>query len=394
MDNRRMVTLSDVTTIIGDGLHGTPIYNDKGDYFFINGNNLNEGIIEIKKETKRVGEKEYQKYIKPLSDKTILLSINGTIGNLALYNNEKCMLGKSACFININETCDRLYLYYSLKSADFQYYIREIATGTTIPNVPLKGLRQYPLLLPPLPEQRAIAGVLSSLDDKIDLLHRQNRTLEAMAETLFRQWFVEPCRDGLPEGCEEVDVSFYADHEKISIHPNKMPETLFSHYSIPAFDSDKKPVQELGEKIKSNKYVVSGECILFSKLNPHKDKRIWLLPFMVNDNSVCSTEFQVVKPKNSKALFFIYGWLNHQENFNEISSGIGGTSGSHQRINPRTIFEFRCPHISDDRLEKYNEIITPVFTKTIVNHSQIKNLESTRDTLLPKLMCGEVRVKL
>ncbi|MBK4304449.1 restriction endonuclease subunit S, partial [Enterobacter hormaechei] len=89
--------------------------------------------------------------------------------------------------------------YYECLSYNFQSYLDNIATGTTIPNVPLKGLRSYEFRIPPITEQKAITSVLSSLDDKIDLLHRQNKTLESMAETLFRQWFIEEAQDEWPE---------------------------------------------------------------------------------------------------------------------------------------------------------------------------------------------------
>ncbi len=191
MSEWKEVMLTEITTRIGDGLHGTPNYDENGDYYFINGNNLLQGKIVIKPDTKKVNEEEYIKYSKPIDDRTILLGINGTIGNLAFYNNEKCVLGKSACYINLNDEVDKQFIYYHFLSKDFQTYIIEIATGTTIPNVPLKGIREYSFELPELPEQKAIAEVLSSLDDKIDLLHRQNATLEKMAETLFRQWFLE-----------------------------------------------------------------------------------------------------------------------------------------------------------------------------------------------------------
>ena len=117
MSEWREYQLSEITTNIGDGLHGTPQYDNHGEFFFINGNNLNQGKIIIKPDTNKVNEQEYIKYKKPLSDKTILLSINGTIGNLALYSNEKCMLGKSACYINVNDNVDRAFMYYEIGRA-------------------------------------------------------------------------------------------------------------------------------------------------------------------------------------------------------------------------------------------------------------------------------------
>ncbi len=183
--------LQDVVSKLGDGLHGTPQYDNSGDYFFINGNNLVDGKIVIKENTQRVSHTEYLKYKKELNDRTILLGINGTIGNVALYNNEKCILGKSACYFNVKNEVDKHFIKYVVTNKHFQDYIETFAHGTTIMNVSLQTVREYPFKLPPLPEQKSIAETLSSLDDKIDLLHRQNKTLEQLAETLFRQWFVE-----------------------------------------------------------------------------------------------------------------------------------------------------------------------------------------------------------
>ena len=149
MSEWRKVSLSEVTTMIGDGLHGTPIYDSNGDYFFINGNNLKNGKIIIKSDTKKVSLEEAEIHKKPISEKTILLSINGTIGSLALFKNEKCVLGKSACFINIKDEVDKFFMYYLFCEQSFQEYLVITATGTTIQNVPLRGLRNYEFLLPP-----------------------------------------------------------------------------------------------------------------------------------------------------------------------------------------------------------------------------------------------------
>ena len=106
------VRLHNIVSILGDGIHGTPEYADNGDYFFINGNNLANGKIIIKNDTKRINSDEYEKYQKNLNGSTMLVSINGTIGNVAFYNNEKIMLGKSACYFNLITPDLKMYLYY------------------------------------------------------------------------------------------------------------------------------------------------------------------------------------------------------------------------------------------------------------------------------------------
>jgi len=268
--------------------------------------------------------------------------------------------------------------------------LRYLDSGSAQSQITISDLQREPIIFPPLPEQRAIASVLSSLDDKIDLLHRQNKTLEAMAEVVFRYFFV----DNRKAFWQECTVSKLADHEKISINPNRNPNTLFYHYSISAFDEMQMPICELGSLIQSNKYKVTKNKILFSKLNPHKDKRVWLIPSSIPENSICSTEFQVLNPKAEEYLPFLYCFISHPGNYDEIAAGVGGTSSSHQRIDPEVLFKFKCFLPDDTTLTSYNEMVKPIFEKIHHNRESMQAIIRLRDLLLPKLMSGEVRVKL
>jgi len=313
-------------------------------------------------------------------------------GKISIYKGKEVAVFEShliRCRIN-KEIAIPDYIYHYWKSPIGKGAISTIVTQTAAAGIKGSILQTLPILLPPLPEQRAIASVLSSLDDKIDLLHRQNKTLEAMAETLFRQWFVEEA----DEGWEEGKILDYCLHHKDGVKPQNQPNEIFSHYSIPAFDNSLNPVIECGSEIQSNKYSVVQNSFLFSKLNPNKVKRIWLILDDLNENAICSTEFQVVRPKDKKYLFFTYLWLSIPQNYDEIASNVGGTSGSHQRIDPADIFNFACPLIGDDLLISLNSKVAPIFMKVMENRVQIQTLEKLRDTLLPKLMSGEVRVKV
>ena len=192
----RFVTLGEISDRIGDGLHGTPAYSENGEYFFINGNNLLDGEIIFNEKTKSCSKFEYDKYKKDLSNNTILISINGTIGNLAFYKGENVILGKSACYINIKSDVDKNFIYYALKSSKFQNYIKSQATGSTIKNVSLKLLRDYVLELPDIIQQKRISKILSNLDDKIRINNQINQTLESIAQAIFKSWFIdfEPVR--------------------------------------------------------------------------------------------------------------------------------------------------------------------------------------------------------
>ena len=187
----RFVTLGEISDRIGDGLHGTPAYSENGEYFFINGNNLIDGEIIFNEKTKSCSKFEYDKYKKDLSNNTILISINGTIGNLAFYKGENVILGKSACYINIKSDVDKSFIYYALKSSKFQNYIKSQATGSTIKNVSLKLLRDYVLELPDIIQQKRISKILSNLDDKIRINNQINQTLESIAQAIFKSWFID-----------------------------------------------------------------------------------------------------------------------------------------------------------------------------------------------------------
>ncbi len=173
-------TLKDLTTVLGDGLHGTPKYTIDGEYHFINGNNLADGVIELKENTKRVSIEEYNKYKKNLTDRTVLVSINGTLGNVAFYNGEKIILGKSACYFNLKESINRDFVRYVFKSPYFMQYAHKEATGATIKNVSLKTMREFIIPVPDLKTQQIIV-------QKLDALQAKTKQLES----IYQQKIIE-----------------------------------------------------------------------------------------------------------------------------------------------------------------------------------------------------------
>jgi type I restriction enzyme S subunit len=185
--------LKKITTVLGDGLHGTPKYSEAGDYYFINGNNLNNGKIEIKGNTKRVSVSEYNKYKKPLNENSILVSINGSLGYTAFYNNEKVVLGKSACYFNTIDSVSKHYVRYYITTSFFQSYAIQNATGSTIKNVGLKAMRELPIPLPPLSEQNLIVSELESkftVCDKIEETISQSlQQAETLRQSILKQAF-------------------------------------------------------------------------------------------------------------------------------------------------------------------------------------------------------------
>ena len=301
---------------------------------FLEWTHLLQGKIAIKPDTKKVNEEEYIKYSKPIDDRTILLSINGTIGNLAYYNNEKCVLGKSACYINLNDKVDKQFIYYHFLNREFQAYIIEVATGTTIPNVPLKGIREYSFKLPELPEQKAIAEVLSGLDDKIDLLHRQNKTLEQMAETLFRQWFVEKAK----EDWEEVELSKIAQFKNGKSRPKE--EGNFPIYGGNGI---------LGY---AKEYNAEDESIIIGRVGAYcgslyfENQKIW-----ISDNAI------LCKAKIDIYLYFIFYFLKNM-NLNNLAEG-----SSHPLLTQTLLNKIELQLPPNNILEQFNIQIENFFRK-------------------------------
>jgi type I restriction enzyme S subunit len=168
--------LNELVSKLGDGLHGTPIYSEVGEYYFVNGNNLDNGKITISENTKRVGFSEFEKHKKDLNENTMLVSINGTIGKIAFYNNEKIILGKSACYFNlIKGSIRELFLFHIFKSDYFLRYSSSLSTGSTIQNVSLKTMREFPIPNPPITLQNLFA-------ERVTLIEKQKAIAQASLE--------------------------------------------------------------------------------------------------------------------------------------------------------------------------------------------------------------------
>jgi type I restriction enzyme, S subunit len=173
---------------IGDGLHGTPRYSSNGDIAFINGNNLVSGKIMINSQTKYVTSNQQSQDDKELKQGTILMSINGTIGNLAWYNGEKVMLGKSAAYIEAS-SFDKNFLYQLLQTSKTKCYFLNNLTGTTIKNLGLKTIRETPTLVPKIDEQKRIGQFFKKLDETIALHQQELTTLKQTKQGFLQKMF-------------------------------------------------------------------------------------------------------------------------------------------------------------------------------------------------------------
>jgi type I restriction enzyme, S subunit len=178
-----VVKLFHMATEIGDGLHGTPEYVDQSSFYFVNGNNLANGSICITDTTRCVSEAEFSKHRVALDQTSLLLSINGTIGNLALYRDESVILGKSAAYVNCGKNVAREFLYWFLQSSSITRYFDLSVTGTTISNLSLQSIRTLPVVLPPLEEQLKVIAALTELTKQLDSLTAEaQRAIDLLQE--------------------------------------------------------------------------------------------------------------------------------------------------------------------------------------------------------------------
>lgn len=182
-------TLKDICVSIGDGLHGTPKYDEDGFYPFINGNNLIDGKIVITSKTKRTNEVEYLKLKKEIGNNALLLSINGTLGKVAVYNNEKISLGKSVCYLNLKNDLNRIFVMSLINSDEFQVYLDKSSTKSTINNVSLKAIREYKIIVPDKKVQENFAQFVQVIDKQKGNVQKSLDETQRLFDSLMQEYF-------------------------------------------------------------------------------------------------------------------------------------------------------------------------------------------------------------
>jgi len=317
--------------------------------------------------------------------------------------------------------CDPGYLLSVLTHPATKGYIESFNSGGSRRAITKGHIESFEIPLPPLAEQKAIAAVLGALDDKIELNRRMNATLEAMARALFQSWFVDfdPVRAKLdtrqpvamdpatadlfpdsfqdsmlghiPKGWTVGQVSDLATLARGAVNPGDYPMETFDHFSLPAFDNGQTPKAELGIAIMSNKFTVTPNSVLLSKLNPHIP-RIWLPDLHASRRSVCSTEFMVACSKPSVSREYLFSLFTSSAFASIYGTLVTGTTGSHQRIRPESVLDMKIVIPSPSLIRAFTDIAKPMFDRINRNTEQSRTLATLRDTLLPKLLSGELSV--
>lgn len=303
------------------------------------------------------------------------------------------------------------FLMYYLNSPYMQRYMLSLAQSGGTRAALTKGMiESFEVPLPSLQEQKAIANILLTYDEKIDTNNEIIEKLEEMAQALFKHWFIDfefPNQNGepyktnggemvnselgmIPKGWEVASLKELVEISSKSVKPHEYPNRLYEHYSIPAYDDNKEPEYQEGKEIKSNKYVVNNEVVLVSKLNP-STKRIWK-PLTKSNDAICSTEFIVYVPKLDKTLSYVYEYLNNDRFQNLLISNATGSTGSRQRVRPKETLKYKIISPKLNLIQKYSELVSSIHSQIATKKIQNQKLRDLRDVLLPKLMSGEIRV--
>jgi type I restriction enzyme S subunit len=311
-----------------------------------------------------------------------VLTTRGTVGNLAFYGNdvpfENIRINSGMIIVRPDVTkMEAIFCYYIFRY--MQKSFETFTSGSAQPQLPIRDLNEMEISLPDLREQRSIASILGSLDDKIDLLHRQNKTLEALAETLFRQRFVEEANDGWEVGKLGDVISIYDSMRRpvSSMERDKMKTgQLYPYYGAATI------MDYVNDYIFDGEYILMGEDGTVQTEDGYPILQLPTGKFWVNNHT------HILQAKEPYSNFFMYIFLK-KTNIAHIVTG-----AVQPKINQENLKSIEFPISPVEKVETFVSITNDFWNKMNSNNSQITSLTQMRDKLLPKLMSGEVRVKI
>ncbi|MGI8483347.1 MAG: restriction endonuclease subunit S [Thermomicrobiales bacterium] len=422
VDRWTETTVGAVCAGIYDGPHATPKKTVQGP-IFLGISNLQDGRIDLSS-SKHLSEADFAKWTRRVTPKLgdVVFSYETRLGEAAMIpEGLRCCLGRRMALMRPDTAkVDARYLLYAFLGPEFQEVIRSRTIhGSTVDRIPLKEFFEFPITLPTIEVQRAIAHVLGTLDDKIELNRQMNQTLDEIARTLFRSWFVDfnPVRakaegrqpEGMdaetaalfpdrfvdsalgpiPEGWEWSTVNEIASLSKQTVKPGTFLDEQFHHYSLPAFDKGETPILEFGGQIASNKTLILPDTVLISKLNPHIP-RIWLPNVHSGIRSIGSTEFLALVPKERNVRSFLFCLLKSRPFQQKFQSRVSGTTGSHQRVTPDGLLSIMATIPDRPLMLAFDQLAGRMLRYRQTNIAESETLAALRDTLLPELLSGRM----
>ena len=301
----------------------------------------------------------------------------GTIGEV-FFSGGPCWPLNTALYSTEFNGNNPRFIYYLLQTIPWQGY----TTASAVPGVNRNHVNLCPVKIPDRATQDAIVEVLDSIVDKIALNNRLNDYLLELISSVFAHRF--------SSNVNTTDLKNVLSISTKALKPQEHASEIWEYYSIPAFDEKHRPIFEPASEIKSNKYQIDNECILISKLNP-STKRIWM-PYCSSNNAVCSTEFIVYRPYLKEYKSFYYAAIDSPGFTDYLLEHVSGSTGSRQRAQPKDTLHYLMPNPSNEEIKDFCTFADPIYRHVQINEQQTAKLELLRDTLLPKLMSGEIDV--
>lgn len=399
--------LVDISSHLGDGLHGTPKYTTDGDYYFINGNNLSDGVIEFKVSTKRVSIAEYKKYKKNLTDRTILVSINGTLGNVAFYNNEKIILGKSACYFNLLESVDKDFIKYVLSSPYFLDYAHKEATGATIKNVSLKSMREFKIPLPPLSEQQRIVSILDKAFAAIDKAKSNANQNLKNAKELFESYLQSVFENKDKDWEEKTLGNLSKDKNAVVSGPfgSNLKVSDYKEKGIPIFrlqnvgkgyfiDKDIKYISsEKAEELKYHSFI-SGDIIL-AKLGIPIGKTC-IVPDKFKAGIIVADVVRIRPDKKVVDYNFLVYFLNTNLSVAQLTGNISGATRPRVNLSDVRNIKLNLPSLTEQQtiVNKLDTLSIETKKLEAIYQKKIEDLEELKKSILQKAFSGELNTTI
>ena len=326
----------------------------------------------------------------------IVITHRGTLGQIVFIPQDsrydRYVISQSQFRVRCNDKVLPEYLVYYFHTPIGQHKLLSNASQVGVPALarPSSTFQQIEVELPELSIQKRVVEIITTIQKKIENNQELNDNLEQQAQAIYHERFETVSPNDLPSDWRIVTLGEVATISNKSFNPLKEPEILLEHYSIPAFDEARFPVFELSTSIKSNKFIIDASCFMISKLNP-TTKRVWK-PYCLTGNAVCSTEFIVYKAKDQSITDFLYSVIDSGSFSDFMCSHVTGSTGSRQRTTPSDTLSYELILPSEDELAEFQSLVSPMYAQMRINAIENDKLKRLRDSLLPKLMSGEIDV--
>ena len=391
-------TVADVISTVIDYRGKTPKklggdWSDSG-YRALSAKNIKTGKIVQPDSIRYVAEDMYRCWMKEeVQKEDILITSEAPFGQIYYWDSdEKIVLSQRLFAVRINQQFYPKYIYFYMTSSFFQAELDGRATGTTVVGLRQPELLKCKIFAPDYQEQKRMADTLWCLEQKINNNEAINNNLEQQAMALYKSWFVDfELNSGvMPSDWKVSQLGSIAKVSTEVFSPAKNPNVEVEHYSIPAYDEKHYPIFETSNGIKSNKYRLTSNSVMISKLNPDT-KRIWR-PYCISDNPICSTEFIVYEPIKPLNRDFIYSIIDSIGFSAFLCSHTTGSTNSRQRATPGITLTYDIVVPDEKTIQAFCSIVSPMYDTIENNIKENQKLAETRDKLLPKLMSGELDV--